>query len=138
MNQAIFEKIVVNADGGIEPTYSEAAGLLVNPKLQSALKAAESACVDEIVSIAATSPTLSEIAMTAADKPQTAKKPAADSGNGLVRAVRHLQYFFGDGLRNDVLVRVKGLACFAAQTMRPRSPRSLGPSRYKSAAGTLA
>jgi hypothetical protein len=46
------------------------------------------------------------IATTAADKPQTANKPAADGGNGLIRAIHHLQYFFGDGLRKELLVRV--------------------------------
>ena len=47
MNQAFFEKIVVNDDGTVEPTYSEVTGLLIDPKLKASLKSADTACLGE-------------------------------------------------------------------------------------------
>jgi hypothetical protein len=43
LNQALFEKILVNDDGTVEPEYPEIVGLLIDPRLHSVLMGSQCA-----------------------------------------------------------------------------------------------
>ena len=103
MNQAFFEKIVVNDDGTLEPTYSEVTELLVSPELKTALKDAGTACQGENEPVVEAIPSLTEIADTTPDMPKKSKKPVI--ADRLPDYIKTLTSFFGEGLRKTILVR---------------------------------
>lgn len=130
MNQAVFEKITVNGDGTVTPAYAEIVGLLIAPRLQSALKVAATACLGERTPETSTGLSHTETADNGHGKPEKRKEPAANAGNGFLQSlsdtVTSAHNFFDQSLRKAVLVGVRGLEppTSASQTRRanPTAP----------------
>lgn len=124
MNQAFFEKIVVNPNGRIEPEYNEIVGILLDPRLKIALRGTTMTSVRENMSKTTDIPLNTETAVTRPEKARKNQKSVASEGSRLTDWLSKQvdpDIFFVEGLRNKLMVEYGGVEPPTSAMRMPRS-----------------